>query len=186
MSDKDRLMRIKKTLDRKRPEFVRYESWRYVRVKPSWRRPRGIDSKVREKVKGWIKMPSIGYRTPKYVRGLHPSGYEEVLVHNLAELENLNPDTHIIRLAHTVGAKKRVMIIDKAKELGFKIINPIIPKKPEEKWEKLEEVGVPEECPEELEEEYVKELEERGELEGLEELDLEEVSEDSEKEGKSQ
>jgi len=187
MDEKTRLLRVREKIKSKRPKFVRYESWRYIRVKESWRKPRGIDSKVREKVKGWIKMPSVGYRGPRDVRGLHPSGYVEVLIHNLNELEGLDPNTHILRLSHTLGAKKRITIIDKAKELGFKIINPFIPEKPEEKWEKLEEIEAPTSYPEELEKEYVKELEEKGELEGLEELELEEEPEDEGKqEGKSE
>lgn len=42
---------------------------------------------------GKSEMPAIGYRTPRAVRDLHPSGYNDVLVHNMAELEDLNPAT---------------------------------------------------------------------------------------------
>ncbi|MHA2289706.1 MAG: eL32 family ribosomal protein, partial [Promethearchaeota archaeon] len=41
-----RLHRIRKNLKRKRPNFRRYESWRYKRVPERWRRARGIDSHV--------------------------------------------------------------------------------------------------------------------------------------------
>jgi len=75
-ANKSRLLRIKTYLNLKRPKFVRQESWRYVRVSPSWRKPRGIDNKMRVKLKGYPKLPSIGYRNPKLVRGLHPTGYE--------------------------------------------------------------------------------------------------------------
>ena len=36
---------------RKKPKFRRQESWRYKRVPDKWRRPHGIDSKMRKKVK---------------------------------------------------------------------------------------------------------------------------------------
>ncbi len=119
-----RLLELRKEIAKRRPEFVRQESWRYKRVKPNWRRPRGIDSKMRMEVKGWPKRVKVGYRGPKKVRGLHPSGYKEVLIHNPKELERVNPEVEAIRIAHTVGAKKRKEILEKAKELGIKVLNP--------------------------------------------------------------
>ncbi len=119
-----RLLELRKEIAKRRPEFVRQESWRYKRVKPNWRRPRGIDSKMRMEVKGWPKRVKVGYRGPKKVRGLHPSGYKEVLIHNPKELEGINPEVEAIRIAHTVGAKKRKEILEKAKELGIKVLNP--------------------------------------------------------------
>lgn len=119
-----RLLELRKEIAKRRPEFVRQESWRYKRVKPNWRRPRGIDSKMRMEVKGWPKRVKVGYRGPKKVRGLHPSGYKEVLIHNPKELKGINPEVEAIRIAHTVGAKKRKEILEKAKELGIKVLNP--------------------------------------------------------------
>jgi len=113
-----------KDLKLKRPEFVRQESWRYVRVKPSWRRPRGKDSKMRLQVKGWPPLVKIGYRTPKDYRGLHPSGYKEVLVYRPEDLQGLNPEVHAIRIASSVGMRKRLLIVEEARKLGLKILNP--------------------------------------------------------------
>ncbi|MCD6381221.1 MAG: 50S ribosomal protein L32e [Candidatus Odinarchaeota archaeon] len=123
MSEKSRLLRLRESIKKKRPKFIRQESWRYVRIDKSWRRPKGIDNKVREKRKGYIKMPSVGYRGPKKVRGLHPSGLEEVIVHNVKELSGLDPSVHAVRIAHTVGRKKRLMIVEKAEELKLKVLN---------------------------------------------------------------
>ena len=33
--------------EKKIPEFKRGESWRYKRIKPNWRKPKGIDNKRR-------------------------------------------------------------------------------------------------------------------------------------------
>ena len=122
--NKEKLLELKKLLKSKKPDFIRYESWRYKRVKPNWRRPRGIDSKVRQKKKGWIRMPDVGYRSPKTVRGIHPSGFEEVIVYRPQDLENLDPTKHAVRIAHSVGTKKRLAILEKAEELELVVLNP--------------------------------------------------------------
>jgi len=123
-ADIKELLKLREEIASRRPEFVRQESWRYKRLKPSWRKPKGIDSKMRLRVKGWPKIVKVGYRGPAAVRGLHPSGFRDVLVYNVSDLERLNPETDAARIAHTVGAKKRMEILAKAKELGIKVLNP--------------------------------------------------------------
>ena len=87
MAQYKRLMELRKVLNKNRPSFRRVESWRYKRVKDSWRKARGIDSQTRKKTKAGVKSPSVGYRGPKKVRGLHPSGYEEVRVNNINDMK---------------------------------------------------------------------------------------------------
>lgn len=118
-----RLLEIRRIKKSKEPDFIRQESWRYVRVKPNWRRPRGIDSKMRLKKKGYPKSPNIGYRGPKLVRGLHPSGFREIIVHNVKELEGIDPNRYAIRIASSVGRKKRLKIIERADQLGIRVLN---------------------------------------------------------------
>jgi len=52
----------------KKPDFIRQESWRYKRLKENWRRPRGLDNKMRRRIKGWPACPNVGYRGPKESR----------------------------------------------------------------------------------------------------------------------
>lgn len=90
-----RLLKLRLLLKRKKPEFVRIDQWRYKRIEDSgWRNTRSIDNKIRRKWKGWPKPVEVGYRKPAAVRGLHPSGFVEVLVHNVEELAKLDPKTH--------------------------------------------------------------------------------------------
>ena len=119
----EKALKLSTCIKKKKPEFARHESWRYKRLKENWRRPRGIDNKMRRKIKGWPPTVSVGYRGPKAVRGLHPSGYNEVLVHNTEELEKINPETQAIRIAHTVGKRKRAKILVEARKKKIKILN---------------------------------------------------------------
>ncbi len=123
MGDLTRLLRLRAKLKSHAPKFIRNESWRLKRVKPSWRRARGLDNKVRKKIRGRIASPNVGYRAPRQVRYLHASGFQEVVVHNLTELEKVNPRKQIIKIAHAIGRKKRVSLQDRADELNILILN---------------------------------------------------------------
>jgi large subunit ribosomal protein L32e len=121
--EQKRLMEIRKNKKKKNPKFRRVESWRLIRVKDSWRKSRGIDSQTRMKEKSGVKSPSIGYRGPKKVRGLHPSGYKEVWVSTANDLKKLSNKKHAIKISGKLGTKKRIHLVDYAQNRGFKILN---------------------------------------------------------------
>ncbi|HEX5905093.1 MAG TPA: 50S ribosomal protein L32e [Candidatus Nitrosocosmicus sp.] len=130
------LLEQRKKISERRPKFRRQESWRYKRLAASWRKPKGIDNKMRLQVSGVPSLVKIGYRGPKASRGLHPSGYVDNLIHNVNELLKLNKDKDAARIAHTVGNKKRLEIILEAESMGIKVLNG---KKPESKQPKSDE-----------------------------------------------
>lgn len=115
--------RVKKA---KNPRFRRHEWWRYVKLggkHASWRVPSGIHSKVRRHFGYRPPLVSIGYRGPADVRGLHPSGFQEVLVHNVDDVQRLNKETQAARVGGTVGGRKAALIEKKADELGIRVLN---------------------------------------------------------------
>lgn len=107
-----------------RPKPKRGESWRYKRLETTWRKPKGVDNHQRkQKSRGRPGLVKVGYRGPKIARGLHPSGFTDNLVYNINDLDNLNPKEDAVRIGHSVGTKKRIVIVTKALEGKFKVLN---------------------------------------------------------------
>jgi large subunit ribosomal protein L32e len=144
----EKALKLRRRVKKRKPEFVRQESWRYRRLKENWRRPRGIDNKMRRKIKGWPPTVNVGYKGPKAARGLHPSGYKEVLIHNAEKLKEIDPATQAVRIAHTVGKRTRAKILVEARKRKVTILNlGEAEERVEEKRESVEEKkeGKPEE-----------------------------------------
>ena len=139
-----RLMKLRKKINKKRPSFRRVESWRYKRVKDPWRKARGIDSKTRKKKKSGVRSHSVGYRVPKKVRGLHPSGYEEVRVTTLSDIKNLNNRKHALKISGKLGTKKRIALVDYCQKRGFKVLNLGVSQKEIESLEAMVNAPFPE------------------------------------------
>lgn len=106
------------------PEFNRQDHHKKKRVSTSWRRPRGTLSKQRRGIKGKGAKVEAGYRTAKAVRGLHPSGFEEIHVENTDDLEGVDGDTQAVRIGSSVGGRKRERIEDSAEDEGIRVLNP--------------------------------------------------------------
>lgn len=106
-----------------RPAFKRQEWFRYQRLGEKWRKPKGIHSKMRRHLSYRPPVVSIGFRGPKAVRDFHPSGFQEVMVYNASQVEDVDPKVQAIRIGGTVGGKKRMAITEKADELGIRVLN---------------------------------------------------------------
>ncbi|MEZ3115174.1 50S ribosomal protein L32e [Halobaculum sp. MBLA0147] len=106
------------------PQFNRQDHHKKKRVSTSWRRPRGTLSKQRIGIKGKGDTVEAGFRSPTASRDLHPSGFEEVYVHNTDDLEGVDPDTEAVRIASTVGGRKRELIEDECEERAIRVLNP--------------------------------------------------------------
>ncbi|MFB6182520.1 MAG: 50S ribosomal protein L32e [Candidatus Nanohaloarchaea archaeon] len=104
-------------------DFPKENKHKLKKLKTSWRNPQGQHSKVRLKKKSATKQPKPGFRKPKETRGKHPSGYEEKLVHNTDDLEEIDNEKEAARIASKVGKKKRQKIIEKAENQNIKILN---------------------------------------------------------------
>lgn len=123
-SESKRLFNVRKVLKGKKPQFKRAAYHKFKRLDSNWRRPRGTQGKQRRKYVSKGALAQVGYGSPVAVKGLHPSGYSDVLISSVDELELIDPSYEAIRIASTVGARKKAIIIAKAEELGIKILNP--------------------------------------------------------------
>ncbi|KAJ9095498.1 60S ribosomal protein L32 [Naganishia adeliensis] len=105
--------------------FKRHQSDRYHGVKEAWRKPKGIDNRVRRRFKGQTPMPSIGYGSNKRTRHMMPNGLKAVVVSNLKDLELLmmHNNKYAAEIAHNVSSRKRVEILARAKVLNVKVTN---------------------------------------------------------------
>ena len=107
-----------------KPSFAQQITHKKKRIPDSWRRPRGNLSKRRRGIKGKGALVDPGYRTPRAARGLHPSGFEEVLVHTPDAVAEVDGATQAIRIASGVGGRKRELIEDRAEDAEIRVLNP--------------------------------------------------------------
>ena len=118
----ERLLRVRARQKAKKPAFTFHDSHKKKRLPTSWRKPRGLHSKLRQQVAAKGRLVRPGFGSPKAVRGFHPCGLQEVLVNNVAELAKA--DGRVVRIAAAVGMRKRVEIQAKAEEMGLRVLNP--------------------------------------------------------------
>merc|ERR1712099_157635 len=115
-----------KIVKKRTKKFTRHQSDRYDKVKRNWRKPKGIDNRVRRKFKGMYLMPNIGYGSNAKTRHMMPSGFKKVLVHNLKELEVLMMQNKkfCAEIARGVSAKNRKALVERAAQLPIRVTNP--------------------------------------------------------------
>ncbi|XP_051017933.1 60S ribosomal protein L32-like [Acomys russatus] len=110
-----------KIVKKRSRKFIRHQSDRYVKIKRNWRKPRGMDNRVRRRFKGQILMPNIGMGATR-----RPSTHCLVLVHNVKELEVLLMcnKSYCAEIAHNVSSKNRKTIVERAAQLAIRVTNP--------------------------------------------------------------
>ena|SRR3989338_1716268 len=106
----------------KKPLFQRQDANIFRQFRGQWRKPKGIHSKLRRGFRGHGGIPSIGYSSPKDVKGILRKGLYPFVVHNVNDLLKLDPKLNVVVIAHGVGVKKRTEILNKVKEMKLPIL----------------------------------------------------------------
>jgi len=117
------LLEIRRERLSKQPRFRRGEWFRYKKLSTSWRRPRAVTNKQRLNRRYRPPKVRIGFGKPDRVRNLHPSGFREVLVFNVKDLEGVDPRVEAARIGKTVGTRKRKDIVQAADNKGIRVLN---------------------------------------------------------------
>jgi len=131
----DEKMRLIRMRNKVKPRFQRRGIHDKKRLAGVWRKPKGQHNKLRRQIRAKGSLPRPGFGSPAAVRGLHPCGLFDILVHNEAMLAPLDPAVHAVRIAAGVGMKKRTAIQKKAAEAGLRVLNPRKIEAPEEEPE---------------------------------------------------
>lgn len=124
----NRALNVRKLLKSKKPKFLRQDSHKKIRIGKKWRKPKGIQNKMRLKKRGYRRSVSVGYKSPRIVKGFDKSGLEIINITNIKLLESIEPKTQGIVISGNIGQKKKVEIITLALEKTITILNIKDPK----------------------------------------------------------
>lgn len=117
---------VKKTTVRKKPKFLRTDWHKKIRLgrgvkkNQKWHGAKGRQNKFRMNMKGRGVRPRVGWGADKEIKN-QISGINTVRVENLKELSNVKKGNGVI--IGKIGARKKLSILEKAKEMGIQVLN---------------------------------------------------------------
>ncbi|PIY60245.1 50S ribosomal protein L32e [Candidatus Woesearchaeota archaeon CG_4_10_14_0_8_um_filter_47_5] len=117
------LLEARKQLKKRKPHFIQQDAYKLGRIDSVWKKPRGKTPRVRLKMRGQTPIISQGWRSPKAVRGLHPTGVEQVIINTPSQIALLDPKKQGALVAKNVGTKKKVEIVTAGLAKGITFLN---------------------------------------------------------------
>ena len=106
----------------KKPTFLQQDGHKKARLSKTWRKPRGRHSKIRLQLRGYKRMPKVGWGSPTAVKGLHQTGLEGVLVYNIGDVNEIDAQKQGMIIGRQVGAKKKLVIIQAAQAKNITLL----------------------------------------------------------------
>ncbi len=117
------LLEEKKQIKKKLPSFKRQESARRKKLGTKWRKPKGVQSKLRLRRRGKPAMVSIGYKTFSKLRHSNEEGKFPFLISSFSDLNSFDSEKNFAILSSKIGNKKRLQIFEKAKKQKISFSN---------------------------------------------------------------
>lgn len=128
------LLELRNKRKAKKPDFTSQDSHKSKEAPKSYRRPKGLHSKMRRGLRGYKKRIKTGYKSPVLVKGLTREGLEPVVIMNRGELESIDKKTQIVVLSGKVGLKNKIDILKGVISKELPVMNV---KDPKEKLESI-------------------------------------------------
>lgn len=115
--------RERSKLKKAKPKFKRHESYKVKKLGTKWRKPKGDKNSQRTRHRGRATNVSVGFGSAKSIRGLNKHGFREILVHNLSDLERVDPKVNSAVIGSAVGRRKRLEILEAAEKKNIRVEN---------------------------------------------------------------
>ena len=119
------LQRIKKVIKRTK-RFTRFQSDKFPhKIRESYRKPRGIDNRMKRQFRGNKPLVKVGYGTKVEHKHILPNGFKKFLIRNEKDVEVLLMNNRVFcgELAANLSAEKRKKIAKRAAELNVRLTN---------------------------------------------------------------
>ena len=126
MADKKQLLELRKKIKSVKPTYFQSSIKIKNRLSKVWRKPKGLQNKMRLNKKGYPKTMRVGYGSPNEVKHLdQKSGLYPIIVSNKTDLEKIDPKTQGVIISSSVGVRKKLEIIKIAEEKKIVLIQNI-------------------------------------------------------------
>lgn len=123
MADTATALQTRRAVKSRKPHFVRTDVHKLKRLASKWRKPGGWQNKMRLQKRGKRRLVSAGWGSPRDVQGLSRNGMVFAPVVSPADLAGLDARKHLLVMSAALGAKKKLVLLAKAKEAGFSVFN---------------------------------------------------------------
>lgn len=117
------LLEVRRAVKRRKPNFqIQNSNDPKKRFAGRWKRPKGLQNKMRERRKGNPKYIEPGYGSPVEVKGATAEGLFPVVVSNVAAIGGVREGEGVV-ISATVSIRKKAEIAKAAAERKLKLLN---------------------------------------------------------------
>ncbi|MBI2580395.1 hypothetical protein HYV85_01155 [Candidatus Woesearchaeota archaeon] len=119
----EKMLGLRKAMKARKPNFkIQNSNDPKKRFAGRWKRPKGLQSKMRERRKGNPKYIEPGYGSPREVRGATAEGFFPVVARNLGDIAGVKEGACVI-VSASVGMRKKAEIIKAASGRKLALLN---------------------------------------------------------------